>query len=550
MPTETATPVPVPPAQTYPVQPLPAPRTTAPMPTVPATDAELLMLFAEHRDHAAFRRLAERHAGLVAAVCRRVLWNEQDVEDACQATLMVLARRAGSIRRRVSVAGWLFRVAHRTAVRAARLRLRSGERPLPPELPSEPAGGDALERLQAREACEILAGELERLPEQYRVPLILLYIEGKSIRDAAEELDCTHAALKGRVARARRLLRQRLLRRGVALSVVLGVWLRGSETSAAVLLTDQSIRTAVHYGATGRLAPGGSPNSVSLAQGALTMPSVTVTKSTLAVGITLLLGLATLTAAGLGGSSRTTDTAGSEPAIQSAADGASDNAPADAAVAVSLAQAEAATDEAVATEETAAGVLVDALDTDGNTAPQAPTALDLKAMSPVEERIREALESPVAAELNFADNSLTEVLEFMADAHDIRILPETAALEDVGINLDETRSWLVLSGVRLDSALNIILGEHDLAYVIEDEVLKITTKEEAASRREMHVYVLTHLVAGGFDPEQVKTAVEELDPEAVVQVMNDHLAVMQPQAGHRKTRDLLEQLARAMAVKP
>ena len=136
------------------------------------TDSELLMQFAEDRDSAAFQTLVERHAGLVQTVCRRVLNNSHDVEDAFQATFLVLASNAASIRCRDSVVSWLFKVAHRTAVRAAMNRhTHKTER-----IQVEPSiDADQLEAIQERETFEVLVAELNRLPEKYRAPLILTY---------------------------------------------------------------------------------------------------------------------------------------------------------------------------------------------------------------------------------------------------------------------------------------------------------------------------------------------------------------------------------------
>jgi RNA polymerase sigma factor (sigma-70 family) len=264
-------------------------------PTIPPTDAELLMRFCGGGDDAAFRLLVERHAGLVTTVCRRVLANRQDVEDAFQATFLVLARRAGSIRGSDSIGSWLFKVAHRTAIRAARETKNRSECELTAEvvIPSEP-----LAHLQQRETFELLAAELNRLPENYRSALILFYLEGKSRQATADELDVSEAALKARLARGRQLLRRRLMRRGVALSLAMAVVTATGKTTLSAGLVDQTIAAGLSYAATGTVSAACSAHTVSLAKGFSPMLSTTLTKPILTAAVLLTAGL--LVAVGVG----------------------------------------------------------------------------------------------------------------------------------------------------------------------------------------------------------------------------------------------------------
>jgi len=193
-------------------------------------DGELLDRFLEQRDEAAFAALMRRHGGLVMGVCRRVLRQAQDVEDACQATFLVLARKAGSIRRRESLSCWLHGVAYRVSVRLRAQADRSNE---PSRDVSQLAGPEIGVESTWREAMQVLDEELARLPEHLRTPLVLCYLDGRTQDEAARRLGWTLGAFRGRLERGRAKLRARLIRRGVTLPAVLfGSALGGGPTAA------------------------------------------------------------------------------------------------------------------------------------------------------------------------------------------------------------------------------------------------------------------------------------------------------------------------------
>src|SRR5262245_37213504 len=182
------------------------------LPASDQSDGELLARFAASGDGAAFAALLGRHGPLVLSVCRRLLGHRQDAEDAFQATFLVLVSRAGAISNRESLGSWLYRVAHRTAMKARAVEVRRrreiqvDELPHPADPPGEPRDWGAV------------YDELNRLPEKYRAVLLHCDLQGRSRREAAALLGLPEGTLSSRLATARRMLGERLSRRGVALA--------------------------------------------------------------------------------------------------------------------------------------------------------------------------------------------------------------------------------------------------------------------------------------------------------------------------------------------
>src|SRR4051794_29236215 len=175
-------------------------------------DGELLRRFAEGRDEAAFAALVRRHGRVVWGAAPRRTGDYQAAEDVFQATFLALARRAGRLHGRTSLSGWLYTVAVRLARRAAR-RAKPG---LPDPVPDRRPGPS--DELSARELLAALDEELARLPEPFRLAVVLCCLEGLSRDEAALRLGCSFGSLKGRLERGRELLRRRLAARGVSLS--------------------------------------------------------------------------------------------------------------------------------------------------------------------------------------------------------------------------------------------------------------------------------------------------------------------------------------------
>jgi RNA polymerase sigma factor (sigma-70 family) len=212
--------------------------------TEQSPDRQLLECFAVRREEAAFETLVKRHGPLVLGVCRRVLHNGPDAEDAFQATFLALARQAESAGRCGSVGGWLYRVAYRTAVKS---RARAASRRLQELQGEPPVSEDPLAAVTGRELLTTLDEELQRLPEIYQVPLVLCYLEGKTADEAARQLDWAVRTLKRRLRQARERLRIRLTRRGLSLSAALLTAGVVQEATAAVpvSLAASTVRAAL-----------------------------------------------------------------------------------------------------------------------------------------------------------------------------------------------------------------------------------------------------------------------------------------------------------------
>jgi len=212
------------------------------------SDAQLLDRFVSRRGEvaeAAFEALVIRHGPMVLRVCRSVLHNAHDAEDAFQAVFLVLANRAGSIRRRGSVASWLFGVALRVATRVKRAGAR---RRAVNQRVAERAAESDLE-VENDLDWELLHDEIQNLPERLRAPIVLCYLQGLTYDAAAHRLGLSDVAIRGRLARARERLRQRLIRRGVAVPAGLLVAGGVGQVEAAIspTLIHSTLRIALGF---------------------------------------------------------------------------------------------------------------------------------------------------------------------------------------------------------------------------------------------------------------------------------------------------------------
>ena len=251
------------------------------------SDPDLIDRFVQDRDEAAFAAILERHGPLVLGVCRRSLRSEHHAEDACQATFLVFARKAASIRKRESLASWLHGVASRVARKLQADIKRRAARDVSVTDLIRP---DTTNEISWREGLAVLDEELNRLPATYRASLVFCYLQGRTHEDAARELGCSLGALRGRLERGRECLRRRLVKRGVAIPAALvGTTLVSTQATAAVpaTLAVVTVKAAVTF-ARGRTVEGiVTAPVVQLTEGVIKTMSVTKIKMLGMLGVAL-----------------------------------------------------------------------------------------------------------------------------------------------------------------------------------------------------------------------------------------------------------------------
>jgi RNA polymerase sigma factor (sigma-70 family) len=217
----------------------------------PPTDADLLARFAAAHDEAAFAELVARHGPLVRGTARRRLADAHAAEDVYQAAFLVLARKAGSLRWRETVGPWLYAAAVRLARKA--VRRSAPAQGVPPDLPTSHA--DPTATAARAEELRALDDELSALPARLRDPLVLCYLQGRTRDEAAAALGWTLAMLKRRLERGRKVLRDRLTRRGVAPPVA-GAGVLLAEVMAGGPAAAATARAAVEFVVSGKASPG------------------------------------------------------------------------------------------------------------------------------------------------------------------------------------------------------------------------------------------------------------------------------------------------------
>jgi RNA polymerase sigma factor (sigma-70 family) len=425
------------------------------------TDGQLLEAFIQRRDEAAFEALVQRHGPMVLGVCRRVLRHAHDAEDAFQATFLVLVRKAASIAPRELVGNWLYGVAYRTALEARRAatKRRARERKVQAMPPPPAPGADHGAELQA-----LLDQELSRLPDKYRVPVVLCDLEGKTHQQAARQLGWPAGTLSSRLVRARVLLARRLARHGLPLSAgALAAALTQEAASACVPvgLAGSTIKAALWAAAGHAAAPGClSAEVVALTEGVLKAMLLSKLKTVMALGMLVVV---------LGGS-----------------------------VLVGHASWVGAADR--------------------NPAAPVQAAPDNRAGTSAGRRSRDVERQLLApATVHFQERPLAEILEDLRANKHLNIVVDRPALAGAGTTLDQPIT-LRLDGVPLKSVLKYVLHDAGLGYTIEDGVLLISTATGNGGKLVRRVYPVADLVLtipdGSKPPDLVRVITRTVEPQS------------------------------------
>jgi RNA polymerase sigma factor (sigma-70 family) len=399
------------------------------------SDAVLIRRFAASADQDAFATLVRRHGPLVMGVCRRLLHNQHHAEDAFQATFLVLAQKAGKVRWRRSLANWLHRVAYGVCLNERRriARRRETELTMDALIVDESPGARSLaarslearslearslETLALREETLVFDEELAQLPERYRSPLVLFYLEGRSRDEVAESLGLTLAAVKTRLERGRRRLRLRLVMRGVALSSAV-VLLQQSQQAAAAAVTESLItattQAGVSFAAGTSVGPATPDHIVSLAEGQISTMTWTTYSTKTVLAITSLVSVVVL-AVTLGGQAADKD----DPFATTEALEASQTTPAATPEATIVATARPTTFATYKGKTAKQGK-----QSGGEFTPQ---------LSEQEEEILASLNENTS--FDFQDTELREVVAYLSEMHQMKIVLDKTTLEDAGISTD------------------------------------------------------------------------------------------------------------------
>lgn len=494
-----------------------------------ATDTDLLRHFATTRDEAAFAALVRRHGRLVWGVCRRRLARREDAEDAFQAAFLILALKADSIRTPEALPGWLHRTAHRAALRVASASPVDASHDVPTE------GLDAFAEVARREAATAIDEELVRLPDRYRNAVVLFHLEGLDRRDVAARLGVSEPTVKGLLTRGRALLRTRLARRGIALPLLLPL--------AIEPVPAQTVAT------TCRLA-------LSLTKAGLTPLDLVSVPAKGIRSMSALISIKMAAAALVGAACLTLFlvTRGDANTSQNG-----EGAP-------TLNTAFAPIDEPPSVTTPTAALPAATPDTndepqylDPNRIQSSSTPPELITTSTAEQHIRESLDDETGFE--FINTPLQDVLQFLGDVHEINIITEEKNLAEAGVSPEETTIELVLEDITLRSGLNILLNDLGLTYVVEDDVLKITTNEAAEKRVSTQAYDVASLTRDDASAEEVAKAVETLlrpeqfppvldeegwaPPLARIVPFRDRLLVRASATDHKRIEDILQLMWRS-----
>jgi len=469
---------------------------------------DLLRRFIFDGDEASFAAIVERHSKLVMSVCRRVVGQSPDVDDAFQATFFALSQRPASIFDCLSLSGWLYSVAWRASVRLVRLRKRTMTQPLTDHVSA--AEPDPLDVIAQASDLATLDEELNQLPQKYRDVLVMSYFAQQTNQEIADQLNESKGAVDGRIRDARRMLRVRLARRGVEVGVLAlaTAYVQSAASAASPVLIQKTIALGAPGMFTHELS---GLNAAEVAQ----MKLLTSTGLPLMnkIGLTIAAGLVITT--GLWGMTHLAAFQNADGEIDvTAVDAVAGDAAVSDETTVELSGRTEASDSAVRDVDNAPlkdganGIVL----SDGRkivVEGEAPAAKPRRTLTgaaaefskrserDAERELNEFMQTRVTGDLSFpGEIPLKDILEELSrrmnESQDKTklLIPDMAALEDASVVLGDVmiKDIEIPNGLMtFGSALNYILSQTDpeLTWIAKNELLLITTMAAAESEENM-----------------------------------------------------------------
>jgi RNA polymerase sigma factor (sigma-70 family) len=418
------------------------------------SDGQLLERFLARRDEAAFEALVRRHGPMVLGVCRRILSNDHDAEDAFQAAFLVLVRKAASVQPRELVGNWLYGVAHRTALEARGVRARRRMREKQVSAMPDWATPSAPQNELTLDLRPLLDEELNRLPDKYRTPVVLCDLEGRSRKEVARALRIPEGTLSSRLATARRLLAQRLSLRGLGVSAVALTAFLAQQTAIATVpasLIAVTTHAATLFAAGSSAAGAISLHVIHLTEGVLKAMFLAKLKT-----MTAVLVLMAILGGGLG--------------------------------LVGHASWAGPPDESKPGQ---------AKPTDPKKKGGGPVKVDIVQNRDVEKKLQ------AATNVNFENVPLGDVLAELRDTAGLNIVVDRTALAEANIALSQPIT-LRLDGITRKTVLKYVLRDAGgLVFRVEDGVLVITTNVTDQVKKTRRVYAVADLVGKSDNAEDL-----------------------------------------------
>lgn len=528
------------------------------------SDVELLKRFLQTGDEAAFRSIVHRYGQLVFAVALRIVRDRHTAEDVTQAAFLVLARDARKIRRFASLSSWL----HGVTLRLARnsLRRRNREQVCSAVMELETTT-DSLTEIQESFEQQVLDEELQQLPTRYREPLILHFLQGHSYQETADILGVSLGVVEGRMKRGKRELQLRLTKRGVGLSAAL-VALSWSQECAANVIQGEVCKSLAVNGFAAfegtAFSPLCSPEAVYLATKETTMLALTKILLT-TCGLTLAvstgwLGHDTLQTLWSGGIA--IDSAGESVETQVAQLGEfeSDDVRHDSILRGNFTQDLDPFGEVTKNTPHAASDLAPPSEPLGrfNAMPQNTPLLTVERMQTPQIQKIEAVLAQEVDNWEFQEVPLTDFAQFLSDLNQVPVMLDKVQLQDEGLSEDEPVSFVSnLPGITTHDAIQIMLEELHLTYIVKNGMLVLTTQTYAEQFLETRVYDVRPLNV--TDPENLADVIVHSTSGpwnyndgvgGEVSYFNGSFVIRTHQQSHREVEALLNQLARLALNRP